>query len=46
MKSTSESMRIRSRGGKLTMIDGPFTETKEIVGGYAIVETKIEGRSV
>ncbi len=36
---TSEALRIRSKGGKLTVIDGPFTESKEIVGGYAIIET-------
>jgi hypothetical protein len=40
LKSTAESVRIRSKGGKLTVTDGPFTETKEIVGGYAIVEVK------
>ena len=37
---TEQSYRIRSKGGKLTRTDGPFTESKELVGGYAIVETK------
>jgi hypothetical protein len=37
---TKKAVRIRSKGGKLTVIDGPFTEAKEIVGGYAIVETQ------
>ena len=40
LKRTSESVRIRSRGGALTVTDGPFAETKEVVGGYAIVEAK------
>ena len=40
LKSTSESLRIRSKGGTLTVTDGPFAETKEIVGGYAIVDVK------
>lgn len=40
LKPTKDGLRIRSKGGKLTTTDGPFTETKEIVGGYAIVETK------
>jgi hypothetical protein len=31
--------RVRARGGEIT-IDGPFTETKEIVGGFAIMEAK------
>ena len=37
---TKHAVRIRQKNGKLTVIDGPFTEAKEIVGGYAIVETK------
>lgn len=31
---------IQSKGGKVTIKDGPFTESKEIIGGYALVETK------
>jgi hypothetical protein len=37
---TRDGKRIRLRKGKLTHSDGPFTETKEVVGGYAMVETK------
>ena len=29
---------VRLSGGKVTVTDGPFTETKELVGGYAIVQ--------
>ena len=29
LKSTSEALRIRSKGGKLSIIDGPFAEAKE-----------------
>ena len=25
-------------GGRITVVDGPFTESKEIVGGYAVIE--------
>lgn len=39
LKPTAQGVRIRQKGGKLTRTDGPFTETKEIVGGFAIVET-------
>lgn len=39
LKRTSEATRIHSKGGKLTVTDGPFAESKEIVGGFAIVET-------
>ncbi|MGN6392337.1 MAG: YciI family protein [Gemmatimonadales bacterium] len=38
LKPTAQSFRVRSSGGKLKVSDGPFTEAKEIVGGYAIVE--------
>ena len=40
LKRPSESLHIQSKGGKLSMTDGPFAETKEVIGGYAIVETK------
>jgi hypothetical protein len=35
---TAASSRVRVSDGKLTVIDGPFTETKEVVGGYAVME--------
>jgi hypothetical protein len=38
LKPTSEGFRIRSSKKRLTVTDGPFTETKEAVGGYALVE--------
>lgn len=31
---------IRARKGKLTVTDGPFTEAKEVIGGYAIIEAR------
>jgi hypothetical protein len=40
LKGTDEGVRVRSSGGKLKVTDGPFTEAKEIVGGYALVEVK------
>jgi len=30
--------RVRMSGGKLTVTDGPFTEAKEVVGGFAILQ--------
>lgn len=29
--------RVRSSNGKITVTDGPFTEAKEVVGGFAII---------
>ena len=38
LKGTKEGFRVRSSNGKLSVKDGPFTESKEVVGGYAIVD--------
>jgi hypothetical protein len=38
LKGTAEGFRVRSTGGKLKVTDGPFTEAKEVVGGYAMVD--------
>jgi hypothetical protein len=38
LQPTDAGTRINLKGGKITMIDGPFTESKEIVGGYALME--------
>ena len=32
--------RVRLSGGKVTVIDGPFTEVKEVIGGYAVFNVK------
>ena len=37
---TALGARVRLSGGKITVTDGPFTEAKEIVGGYAQFELK------
>src|SRR5271154_2812066 len=31
---------VRSRGGKISMTDGPFAETKEILGGFIFIEAR------
>jgi len=38
LRPTAEGVRVRLRGGKLSTVDGPFAETKEVVGGFAILE--------
>jgi hypothetical protein len=40
LKATAEGGRVRLSSGKLHVTDGPFTEAKEVVGGYALVEVK------
>jgi len=34
---TSKGWRQKYQGGKRMVIDGPFTETKEVIGGYTII---------
>ena len=36
----AQSNRVRLSGGKISVIDGPFTETKEVIGGFAILNFK------
>ena len=38
LRPTAEGKRVRLRKGRLTTVDGPFTETKEVIGGFAILE--------
>ena len=38
LQPTAAGTRVTLRGGAITVTDGPFTESKEIVGGYAIIE--------
>src|SRR5215831_5691820 len=38
LRPTAEGIRVRLRNGKLSTVDGPFAETKEVIGGFAILE--------
>jgi len=38
--------RVGLSGGKVTVIDGPFSEAKEVVGGYAIFEFKSKEEAI
>jgi hypothetical protein len=35
---SSMGARIQVGGGRLTVVDGPFAETKELIGGFAIIQ--------
>jgi hypothetical protein len=37
---SSKGFRVRFSGGKPTVIDGPFAETKELIAGYWIIQVK------
>jgi hypothetical protein len=40
LQPSSKGARVRFSGDKRTVVDGPFTETKELVAGYWILQTK------
>jgi hypothetical protein len=40
LKSSHKGKKVQLRDGKLRVVDGPFTESKELIGGYAIVEVE------
>lgn len=46
LQPTSKGTKIGLRRGKIKVTDGPFSESKEIVGGYAIVEAKSKEEAV
>ncbi|EXU66062.1 transcriptional regulator [Streptomyces sp. PRh5] len=37
---TSDGTRVTWSGGKISCTDGPFTESKEVIGGYALLQAK------
>ena len=41
LQPSSKGTRIKVSGGKRTVIDGPFAETRELIGGYAILKMEI-----
>jgi hypothetical protein len=46
LKATSQGARIRFTGDKRTVIDGPFTETKELIAGYWIIQVKNKAEAI
>ena len=46
LKSTHAGKKIQMRDGKLSVVDGPFTESKELVGGYAIFELESDAEAL
>jgi hypothetical protein len=40
LQSSAKSARVRFSGSKRTVIDGPFPETKELIAGYWVLQTR------
>jgi hypothetical protein len=43
---SKDGVRVRLAGGEITITDGPFTETKEIIGGWAILQASSKAEAV
>ena len=46
LKPSSKGARIRFTGNKRSVIDGPFTEAKELIAGYWIFQTKSKEEAI
>ena len=46
LQPSSKGARIRFSGGKRTVIDGPFAETKELIAGYWIINVKSKAEAI
>jgi hypothetical protein len=43
---SSQGARIKVSGGKLTVTDGPFAETRELIGGFAIIRADSKQQAI
>ena len=46
LKPSALGSRVRLSGGRVTVSDGPFTEAKEVIGGYAQFEFKSKEEAI
>lgn len=46
LRPTAEGVRVRLSNGRTSVSDGPFTESKEVIGGYAILETNTKEEAI
>ena len=46
LQSSSKGARIKFSGGKRTVIDGPFPETKELIAGYWLIQVKSKEEAI
>ena len=46
LQSSSKGARVKQTDGKVTVTDGPFTEAKELIGGFAIVQVASKAEAI
>lgn len=43
---SAKGARVRLSNGKITVTDGPFTETKELIAGFALIQVKSKEEAI
>src|SRR5438477_9338064 len=46
LRSDAEGVRVEVRGGKRMIVDGPFAESKEIVGGFFLLDCQTKEQAI
>lgn len=46
LRSDAHGVRVRKQEGKPMTVDGPFTETKEIIGGFFLLECETRDEAI
>ena len=46
LQPSSKGARVQFAGGKTTVLDGPFSETKELIAGFWLIQTKSKEEAV
>ncbi len=46
LRSDADAVRVRVRDGRTAMVDGPFAEAKEIVGGFFLLDCETREQAV
>jgi len=46
LQPSSKGARIKFSGGKRTVVDGPFTEAKELIAGYWLIQVKSKEEAI
>lgn len=46
LQPSSKGWRVQHEGGRTRIIDGPFAETKELIAGYTLIQTRTRDEAV
>ncbi len=46
LQATAKGAKVQFKGGKPTVLDGPFTEAKEVVAGFWLIQAKSKAEAI